>query len=114
MGIRSGASHAYARNLLKRYKKNVSAERTETNCLPDDFCKQSLPPPSNKFRAGNSMITNKLNTKMFIRLVPNNLFQVAVLQLFADKDIINKYNRKENSYKNQYFCTEQAKLTYDF
>lgn len=51
---------------------------------------------------------------MFIRLVPNNLFQVAVLQLFADKDIINKYNRKENSYKNQYFCTEQAKLTYDF
>ena len=51
---------------------------------------------------------------MFIRLVPNNLFQVAVLQLFADKDIINKYNRKENSYKNQYFCTEQAKVIYDF
>ena len=60
------------------------------------------------------MITNKLITKMFIRLVPNNLFQVAVLQLFADKGIINKYNRKENSYKNQYFCTEQAKVIYDF
>ena len=74
----------------------------------------NLYPPSNNFRAGNSMITNKLNTKMFIRLVPNNLFQVAVLQLFADKGIINKYNRKENSYKNQYFCTEQAKLIYDF
>ena len=71
-------------------------------------------PPPNKFRAGNSMITNKLITKMFIRLVPNNLFQVAELQLFVDKDIINKYNRKENSYKNQYFCTEQAKLIYDF
>ena len=32
-------------NLLKKYKKNVSAERPETNCLSDDFCKQSLPPP---------------------------------------------------------------------
>ena len=60
------------------------------------------------------MITNKLNANKFIRLVPNNLFQVAVLQLFAYKDIIIKYNRKENSYKNQYFCTEQAKVIYDF
>lgn len=60
------------------------------------------------------MITNKLNANKFIRLVPNNLFQVAVLQLFAYKDIIIKYNRKVNSYKNQYFCTEQAKLIYDF
>ena len=74
----------------------------------------NLYPPPNKFRAGNSMITNKLNANKFIRLVPNNLFQVAVLQLFAYKDIINKYNRTANSYKNQYFCTEQAKVIYDF
>ena len=39
----------------------------------------NLYPPSNKIRAGNSMITNKLNANKFIRLVPNNLFQVAVL-----------------------------------
>ena len=84
-----------------------------TACLTT-FANNLYPPPSNKIRAGNSMITNKLNANKFIRLVPNNLFQVAVLQLFADKDIINKYNRKENSYKNQYFCTEQAKLIYDF
>ena len=44
-------------------------------------------PPPNKFRAGNSMITNELNTKMFIQLVLNKLFQVSVLLLFADKDI---------------------------
>lgn len=56
-----------------------------TACLTT-FANNLYPPPS-KFRAGNSMITNKLNTKMFIRLVPNNLFQVAVLQLFADKGI---------------------------
>ena len=93
--------------------KNVSAERPETNCLLKDFCKQFLPPP-NRIRAGNIMITNKLNANKSIQLVPNKLFQVSVLQLFADKDIIKKYNRKENSYKNQYFCTELAKLIYDF
>ena len=43
--------------------------------------------PLNKFRAGNSVITNKLITKMFILLVLNKLFQVSVLLLFADKDI---------------------------
>lgn len=113
MGIRSGASHAYARNILKRYKKNVSADSAETNCLLKEFCKEILPPP-NRIRAGNSMITNKLNANKSIQLVPNKLFQASVYRLFVDKDITKKYNRKENSYKNQYFCTEQAKLIYDF
>ena len=45
MGIRRGTSHAYARNLLKRYKENVSAEVTETIDLPNEFCKELLPPP---------------------------------------------------------------------
>jgi len=51
MGIRSRASHAYARNLLKRYKKNVSAERPETNCLLKEFCKEILPPRINSEQA---------------------------------------------------------------
>ena len=42
-----------ARNLLKRYKKNVSVERTETNCLPDDFCKHF-----NAENAGNLLEDN--------------------------------------------------------
>ena len=49
-----------------------------TACLTT-FANNFYPPPTNKFRAGNSMITNKLNANKFIRLVPNNLFQVAVL-----------------------------------
>lgn len=83
-----------------------------TACLKN-FVKKFYPPP-NRIRAGNSMITNKLNANKSIQLVPNKLFQASVYRLFVDKDITKKYNRKENSYKNQYFCTEQAKLIYDF
>lgn len=74
--------------ILIKYKEKVSAEVTETIDLPNEFCKEFLPPP-NKFRTGKSMITNKLNANKSIQLVPNKLFQVSVLQLFAGKDIIN-------------------------
>ena len=47
-----------------------------TACLTT-FVNNFYPPP-NKIRAGNSMITNKLNANKSIQLVPNKLFQVSV------------------------------------